>query len=242
LHYFPPRRSSDLGGFISRRGVLWPERILVRRTQQAIHLGAEVLVGVGSRSLEDVDRLLVLALRQSGLCEQDAGLLRGVGAGEVLHHLGQHAGGERVVLRIEGEASLRDLAAGAPLRGLRGQEVPREERQSDEERHCEVGRQLLVAPDPAIEPRQRVGLLNRRTSRCGHRRRHTPSSRGCEGGWKLVEVGGGRSTSASTILHNLHLPSSTCFSRAPGVTRTPGQRFRKPLLYPPELQGLSLGM
>src|SRR5207247_470553 len=24
---------------------------------------------------------------------------------------------------------------------------------------------------------------------------------------------------------------------APGVTRTPGQRFRKPLLYPPELQG-----
>src|SRR5512140_273653 len=26
-------------------------------------------------------------------------------------------------------------------------------------------------------------------------------------------------------------------SYAPGVTRTPGQRFRKPLLYPPELQG-----
>src|SRR5881296_710625 len=26
---------------------------------------------------------------------------------------------------------------------------------------------------------------------------------------------------------------------APGVTRTPGQRFRKPLLYPPELQGLT---
>ncbi len=25
---------------------------------------------------------------------------------------------------------------------------------------------------------------------------------------------------------------------APGVTRTPGTRFRKPLLYPPELQGL----
>src|SRR5947209_9608212 len=24
---------------------------------------------------------------------------------------------------------------------------------------------------------------------------------------------------------------------APGVTRTPGQRFRKPLLYPPELRG-----
>src|SRR5439155_1329675 len=29
---------------------------------------------------------------------------------------------------------------------------------------------------------------------------------------------------------------------APGVTRTPGQRFRKPLLYPPELQGLSPAM
>src|SRR6266487_4765550 len=27
------------------------------------------------------------------------------------------------------------------------------------------------------------------------------------------------------------------FVGAPGVTRTPGQRFRKPLLYPPELQG-----
>src|SRR2546430_16199346 len=27
------------------------------------------------------------------------------------------------------------------------------------------------------------------------------------------------------------------FSSAPGVTRTPGQRFRKPLLYPPELRG-----
>lgn len=27
---------------------------------------------------------------------------------------------------------------------------------------------------------------------------------------------------------------------APGVTRTPGQRFRKPLLYPPELQGQSV--
>src|SRR5687767_10046887 len=26
-------------------------------------------------------------------------------------------------------------------------------------------------------------------------------------------------------------------SSAPGVTRTPGQRFRKPLLYPPELRG-----
>ena len=28
---------------------------------------------------------------------------------------------------------------------------------------------------------------------------------------------------------------------APGVTRTPGQRFRKPLLYPPELQGQIVG-
>ena len=28
-----------------------------------------------------------------------------------------------------------------------------------------------------------------------------------------------------------------CCVSAPGVTRTPGQRFRKPLLYPPELRG-----
>jgi hypothetical protein len=28
---------------------------------------------------------------------------------------------------------------------------------------------------------------------------------------------------------------------APGVTRTPGQRFRKPLLYPPELRGQVVG-
>src|ERR671923_2382832 len=32
-------------------------------------------------------------------------------------------------------------------------------------------------------------------------------------------------------------PPQPAFRRAPGVTRTPGQRFRKPLLYPPELQG-----
>src|SRR5207249_7483031 len=100
----------------------------------------------------------------------------------------------------------------------------------------------LVAPDPAVEPRQCVRLPNHGASRCRYRRRHTTSSGGCEGGWTLVELGGGRSTSASTILHNLHQPSSTCFSRAPGVTRTPGQRFRKPLLYPPELQGLSYEM
>src|SRR5262245_33419298 len=31
-------------------------------------------------------------------------------------------------------------------------------------------------------------------------------------------------------------------SHAPGVTRTPGQRFRKPLLYPPELQGQVRGV
>jgi hypothetical protein len=33
------------------------------------------------------------------------------------------------------------------------------------------------------------------------------------------------------------LDSYACAFHAPGVTRTPGQRFRKPLLYPPELQG-----
>src|SRR5713226_6604268 len=32
-------------------------------------------------------------------------------------------------------------------------------------------------------------------------------------------------------------PASPQPPSAPGVTRTPGQRFRKPLLYPPELQG-----
>ena len=38
----------------------------------------------------------------------------------------------------------------------------------------------------------------------------------------------GRSASGASCAH------AGC---APGVTRTPGQRFRKPLLYPPELQG-----
>ena len=38
------------------------------------------------------------------------------------------------------------------------------------------------------------------------------------------------------IIHN---PSSLLiYYGAPGVTRTPGKRFRKPLLYPPELRGL----
>src|SRR6058998_1063265 len=35
----------------------------------------------------------------------------------------------------------------------------------------------------------------------------------------------------------LGVSASLLGGRAPGVTRTPGQRFRKPLLYPPELQG-----
>jgi hypothetical protein len=50
------------------------------------------------------------------------------------------------------------------------------------------------------------------------------------------------------VLLLLLIDVSSCFSRptlsafarngsAPGVTRTPGQRFRKPLLYPPELRG-----
>src|SRR2546429_9691754 len=83
-------------------------------------------------------------------------------------------------------------------------------------------------------------ISNHRASCRRYRRCHTPSSGGCRGGWKLVEIGGGRSTSASTILHNLHNPPAPASDRAPGGTRTPGQRFRKPLLYPPELQGLSL--
>src|SRR5690349_20102838 len=33
--------------------------------------------------------------------------------------------------------------------------------------------------------------------------------------------------------------SQGILANAPGVTRTRGQRFRKPLLYPPELQGLA---
>src|SRR5439155_19122650 len=32
-------------------------------------------------------------------------------------------------------------------------------------------------------------------------------------------------------------PENDCVVSAPGVTRTPGTRFRKPLLYPPELRG-----
>src|SRR3989442_2620676 len=39
---------------------------------------------------------------------------------------------------------------------------------------------------------------------------------------------------ARCSIHPLTAPGP---SNAPGVTRTPGQRFRKPLLYPPELQG-----
>jgi hypothetical protein len=40
------------------------------------------------------------------------------------------------------------------------------------------------------------------------------------------------------------LPSrvTRCVVSAPGVTRTPGQRFRKPLLYPPELRGRALSI
>src|SRR5947208_10677891 len=59
------------GGLVSCRGVLGPERVLERPTKQPIRLGSEVLVGLGSRALEYVDRLLRLALREPGLGEQD---------------------------------------------------------------------------------------------------------------------------------------------------------------------------
>src|SRR5882762_7603891 len=230
----PEERVQRRGGgcLVGRRGVFGPERVLVRRTEQGVALRSEVLVGLGSRPPEDFDRLLGLALRQPGLREQDARLLGRVGPGEVFHHLRQYAGCERVVLRIEREACLRDLATGTALRGLRGQEAPREEPQGDDERHREVGRYLFVTPDPASEPRQRVGLPNHRASRRRYRRRHalTPFN--------------------ATSLCNVFFDTPLCYvlilfsgpPSAPGVTRTPGQRFRKPLLYPPELQGLSSGM
>ena len=45
----------------------------------------------------------------------------------------------------------------------------------------------------------------------------------------------------SMIIDHSTLIIPHLWSHAPGVTRTPGQRFRKPLLYPPELQGLARG-
>src|SRR5439155_1334168 len=162
-----------------------PQRVLVGGAEQPVRLGSKVLVGLGSRPLEYVDRLLGLALRQAGLCEQDAGLLGSVSPREVLRNLGQHAGGERVVLRIEGEVPLRDLAAGTALRGLRREEVPCEEPQSDDERHRQIRRRLFVAPDPVSEPGQRFRVTDRWTPG-GHRRRHAFTAKeGCGrgGGW-----------------------------------------------------------
>src|SRR5438034_6754287 len=163
------------GRLVRRRRVLGPERILVRRAEQAVRLRSKVFVGLGRRPLEHLDRLLGLALREPGLCEQDAGLLGPVGPGKVLHHLGQYAGGERVVLRVEREAPLSDLATGASLRRLRGQEVPCEESQRHDERHGEICRRLLVIPDPVGERLQPVGLSNHRASCRRYRRPHTRS-------------------------------------------------------------------
>src|SRR2546430_330218 len=145
---------------------------------------------------------------------------------------------ERVVLRVEREAPLSDLATGASLGRLRGQEVPREESQRHDERHGEICRRLLVIPDPVGERLQPVRLSNHRASCRRYRRCHKET---------VVEVGGGSGGSGGRWSAGTTSPSSRtsqppkpAFKRAPGVTRTPGQRFRKPLLYPPELQGLSL--
>src|SRR5207248_152378 len=188
------RVQSGRGGcLVRRRRVLGPERILVRRAEQAVRLRSKVFVGLGRRPLEHLDRLLGLALREPGLCEQDAGLLGPMGPGKVLHHLGKYAGGERVVLRVEREAPLSDLATGASLR-------------------------RLVIPDPVGERLQPVGLSNHRASCRRYRRCHTPSSGGCRGGWKLVEVGGGWWRSIDVSLHHPPQPpqpSSTCFRSCP---------------------------
>ena len=74
--------------------------------------------------------------------------------------------------------------------------------------------------------------------------------------WKRVCGADGLSISTVEIGIDISLLSNRCDARpnsrepaeltacitigygsAPGVTRTPGQRFRKPLLYPPELRG-----
>ncbi len=41
------------------------------------------------------------------------------------------------------------------------------------------------------------------------------------------------------ISRRIQLPRTAVECGAPGVTRTPDTRFRKPLLYPPELRGQS---
>jgi hypothetical protein len=42
------------------------------------------------------------------------------------------------------------------------------------------------------------------------------------------------------VIEQITAPHSNAANRgAPGVTRTPDTRFRKPLLYPPELRGQS---
>src|SRR5947199_7129079 len=187
------------GCLVRRRRVLGPERILVRRAEQAVRLRSKVFVGLGRRSLEHLDRLLGLALREPGLCEQEAGLLGRMGPGKVFHHLGKYAGGERVVLRVEREAPLSDLATGASLRRLCGQEVPREESQRHDERHGEICRRLLVIPDPVGERLQPVGLSNYRASCRRYRRCHKET---------VVEVGGGSGGSGGRWSAGTTSPSS----------------------------------
>src|SRR5882724_8736865 len=62
----PEERVQGRGGgrLVGGRGLLGPQRVLVGRTEQGVALRSEVLVGLGSGPLEDVDRLLGLALRR----------------------------------------------------------------------------------------------------------------------------------------------------------------------------------
>src|SRR3954466_3934782 len=60
---------------------------------------------------------------------------------------------------------------------------------------------------------------------------------------KLSAFGWVVSTSVTGVVMGLHvIVTSDARRSAPGVTRTPGQRFRKPLLYPPELRGQQVGL
>jgi hypothetical protein len=55
-------------------------------------------------------------------------------------------------------------------------------------------------------------------------------------GWEAVVPG-----SEMGLVIGLQVIRVAGSANAPGVIRTPGQRFRKPLLYPPELQGQADG-
>src|SRR4029077_11714524 len=113
------------------------------------------------------------------LRQENGALLRGVRAGVVLHHLREYARRQWIILGVEWQAALLELAPSVALGGLGRQQIPGEQSGREREQHAGIRHHLAMALDPLGEPGQRGGFCCCRLSCARHRRRHSPTSVTC---------------------------------------------------------------